>query len=149
MLLSAVAVVALSLSVLPCMAQAAGDSILGDYSSKQKNDEYKVHVTKNDDGTYKAQIFWVSDPVDHETGKVLLDTKNPDKSLRNVPCDQIVLFDGLRYNAAKGQWDKTKIYDPQRGIRAGVTIKAVSADRLSVTGSVLGIGETVYWDRIK
>lgn len=125
------------------------DAILGKYSSVQNGDGYKVEVTKKADGTYKAQIYWVSNPVDAQTGKKRVDEKNPDKSLRNVPCDRIVLIDGLKYNASKQQWDDAKIYDPQRGIKANATLKFENANVLKVRGSVLGIGETATWTRVK
>lgn len=127
----------------------SADDILGKYESKQGSDEYKVEVTKKADGTYKAQLFWVKDPIDHATGKIALDPKNPDKSLRGVRCDRIVLIDGLHFNADKKQWDKAKIYDPQRGIKVSATAKFLPDGRLSVRGSVMGIGETIYWTRIK
>lgn len=135
-----------------CAFAAAGqeaDAILGDYYSKQNADEYKVRVSRKADGTYKAQIFWVKDAVDPATGAKYLDAKNPSKALRSVPCDRIVLFDGLQYNEAKDRWDGTKIYDPQRGIRANAVItRDAASGRLSVKGSLFGISETVIWTRL-
>lgn len=142
-------VFALSLFTAVGIFAQNADDIIGKYESRQGNDEYKVEVSKKADGTYKAQLFWVKDPIDHATGKVALDPKNPDKSLRGVRCDRIVLIDGLHFNADKKQWDKAKIYDPQRGIKVSATAKFVPDGRLSIRGSVLGIGETIYWTRIK
>lgn len=124
------------------------DNILGKYSAVQNGEGYKVEVTKKADGTYKAQIFWISEPNDPKTGKKKLDTKNPDKALRNVPSDCVVLIDGLKYDSAKQQWGDTKIYDPQRGLRANCTVKFENAKTLKVSGKVLGIGETATWTRI-
>lgn len=133
-----------------CMAQNnKADNILGKYSSVQGGEGYKVEVTKKADGTYKAQIYWISEPNDPKTGKKKLDTKNPDKSLRGLPSDRVVLFDGLRYNAEKQQWGDAKIYDPQRGIRVSCTAKFDNAKTLTVRGSVLGIGETAVWTRVE
>ena len=134
-------------------AQTNGDnsvanSILGDYESVQGKDHFKAHVTQNNDGTFKAQIFWIENDKD-ENGSKLLDANNPDKSLRNVPVDQIVLFDGLRYNASKKVWNDTKIYDPQRGIRANLTCEFQPDGKLMLKGSVVGISEKVYWTKIK
>lgn len=128
---------------------AAGDNIIGKYESVQGGDGYKVEVSKNADGSYKAQIFWVSDPIDPKTGKKALDTKNPDKALRNVPSDQIVLIKDLKYNAAKQNWGDSKIYDPQRGIKANVTASFLPDGRLALKGTIMGIGETAYWTPIK
>lgn len=124
------------------------DSVIGDYESIQNGDGYKTHLTKNADGTYKAQIFWVSNPYDKK-GNRKLDPKNPDKSLRNTPCDQIVLFDGLKYDAAKKQWGDTKIYDPQRGLKAKLTAVFNEKGQLLISGKVGPFGETSTWTRIK
>ena len=137
---------------LTCFAQSNlnsnADSILGEYESVQGGDPYKVRVTKNGDGTYKAQIFWCRDDKD-AAGNKKLDVKNPDKSLRNVPSDRIVLFNGLSYNSAKKVWDGTKIYDPQRGIKANVTAEFLADGRLQLKGTIMGIGEKVYWTPLK
>ena len=122
------------------------DNIIGKYICGTGKDAYKVEITKQSDG-YKCQIFWVADPLD-ENGKPSLDTKNPDKSLRSVPMDQVVLFTGLKYNAEKKHWTDTKIYDPNRGIKVKVTINFDSPKVLKVRGTVLGIGETVTWNRL-
>ena len=76
--------------------------------------------------------------------------KNPDRSLRSVPIDEVVLFSGLRFNEKKNCWDGTKIYDPTRGIRANVSCTLIDGGKtLRLRGSVLGIGETVEWTRME
>ena len=122
------------------------DNIIGKYICGTGDDAYKVEITKQPDG-YKCQIFWVADPLD-DNGNQALDTKNPDKSLRNVPMDRVVLFTGLKYNAEKKHWSDTKIYDPNRGIKVKVTINFDDPKTLKVRGTVLGIGETVTWKRL-
>lgn len=126
----------------------SADGIVGRYESVQAGDRYKVQVTRKQDGSYKAQIFWVENARDPKTGAIRLDEKNPNKSLRSTPCDKIVIFDGLAYDASKKSWGGTKIYDPQRGIRASVTCVFLSDGRLSVKGSLMGISETAYWTAI-
>ena len=123
------------------------DNIVGKYLSGTGKDAYKVNITKQSDGTYRCQIFWVADPLD-ENGKPSLDTKNPDKSLRNTPIDKVVLFSGLKYDAEKKHWSDAKIYDPNRGIKVKVTISFDNPKTLKVRGTVLGIGETVTWTRL-
>ena len=144
-----IALTAVLFAMLPASAQSAknssADNIIGKYESVQGTDAYKVEVTKNADGTYKAQIYWMKDPIDPRTGKKALDVKNPDKSLRNTPCDQIVLIQNLKYIPAKKVWGDAKIYDPQRGIKANVTAQFLQDGRLSLKATFLGIGETVYW----
>lgn len=123
------------------------DNIVGKYLCGTGKDAYKVNITKQSDGNYRCQIFWVADPLD-ENGKPSLDTKNPDKSLRNVPIDKVVLFSGLKYIPEKQHWSDAKIYDPNRGIKVKVTINFDDAKTLKVRGTVLGIGETVTWTRL-
>lgn len=122
------------------------DNIVGTYQGKQGDDLFKAKITKQSNGNYQCQVVWLEHDRD-ANGNKFLDEKNPDKSLRNVPCDQIVLFSDLKYNAKEHRWDGTKIYDPQRGIRAKVHVEFTKEGQLKLRGSVMGIGESVYWDK--
>ena len=126
----------------------SADNIVGTYRSKQGDDVFKAKIVKLSDGTYRGQIIWLEHDKD-VNGNKILDTKNPDKSLRSKPADQAVLFSGLKYDARKHRWDGTKIYDPQRGLRANMTAEFVADGRLKIKGSLLGISESVYWERIR
>ena len=138
-------------AVISAMGQNAlngkADNIVGTYSGKQNSDNFKVRVTRQADGTYQAQVFWLEHDRD-AAGNKILDTKNPDKQLRGTPADRIVLFSGLRYNSADQCWDSTKVYDPQRGVRARMKAWFDKGGRLCIKGTLLGISETVYWQRI-
>ena len=72
------------------------DNIIGEYLVDHKGEKSKVKVFKNADGSYTAQVFWVQNRTEKD-GSVRKDSKNPDKSLRNVDCDKIVIFKGLKY----------------------------------------------------
>ena len=122
------------------------DNIVGIYSCGVGKDAYKVSITKQDDGTFKGQICWMAETRD-SNGKVKLDTKNPDKSLRNTPLEKVVIFSGLTYDAKNKVWNNAKIYDPDRGIRVKMTAKFEAARKLVVRGTVLGIGESVTWTK--
>lgn len=141
---------ALSFSAISVFAQdnSVADSIIGEYDLNHQGEVSKVRISKCDDGTYTAQVFWVKDRLD-EDGKVRLDEKNPDKSLRHTPCDEIVLIKGLKYNQGKQRWDDTKVYDPTRGIRANVVCEFQEDGRLRVRGSILGFSQSVYWKKVK
>ena len=143
---------ALVASLCQLQAQRAlnemADNIVGTYLGEQKGDVFKARITKASDGTYKGQIFWMENDRQAD-GSKRLDTKNPDKSLRSTPADKIVLFTGLKYNAKKQQWDGTKIYDPNRGIKVSMTATFDSPKVLKIRGSVLGIGETEVWKRVE
>ena len=135
--------------LLPLFALAKDpDRIVGVYYTAHQGEESKIRVFKEDDGSYTAQVIWVRDNLD-ENGEVEKDVKNPDKSKRDTPCDQIVLIEKMTYNEKKDSWGDAKIYDPTRGIKANVTCSFESVSKLRVRGSVLGIGETVYWDKIE
>lgn len=138
----------LVMGTLPMIAQTPkndmADNIVGKYIAIQNGEESKVRIVKEKDNTYTAQVYWVKNDLD-KAGKKRLDTQNPDKSLRTVPCDEVVLIKGLKYNSSKSVWDGAKIYDPTRGIKANATFRFEQDGRLSVKGTVLGISETVYW----
>ena len=125
-----------------------GDNIVGTYAGKQGEDRFRVKISKLSDGTYRGQVVWLERDRDAD-GKKILDSKNPDKSLRTRPADQTVLFSGLKYNEKKRRWDDTKIYDPQRGIRANMTAEFTSDGQLKIRGSLMGIGESVVWQKVK
>lgn len=147
-ILFAIALTFIGTSMAQNKLNEKGDNIVGTYHSKQGNDVFKASITKQANGNYKGQVIWVENDRD-ANGNKLLDEKNPDKSLRNVPCDQVVLFSDLKYNAKEQRWDGTKIYDPQRGIKANLKAEFNKEGQLQLRGSVMGIGETVYWDKIK
>ena len=127
---------------------AKADNIVGTYSGKQGDDNFKVKIVKLTDGTYRGQVVWMERDRDAKGNKIL-DTKNPDKSLRSKPADRIVLFSGLKYDAKKQRWGDTKIYDPQRGMKAHMTAEFGADGSLRVKGSLLGISETVSWKKVE
>lgn len=128
---------------------AESDSIVGEYLVPDaKNGDSKVRFTKNAEGTFDCQVFWLERPNDPATGKPWLDVKNPDKSLRSRRSDSLYIINGLKYNADKQQWDGAKVYDPNRGIKANVTCKFLPSGELQVKGTVLGIGESQNWKRL-
>lgn len=141
-------------AVLPVLAQNqknnVADSILGEYLVPDaKNGDSKVRFTKNADGTYNCQVFWLAIPNDPKTGKPWLDFRNPDKSLRSTRCDQLYIIRGLKYDSKAKMWNDTKVYDPNRGISAKVKCKFTDSGDLEVKGTILGIGETQNWKKLK
>ncbi len=123
------------------------DNILGNWRATRSGEVSKVKVSRSADGTYMAQVYWVEVDKD-KNGNKKLDRKNPDKSLRNTPCDQIVLIQGLKYNADKKQWDGTEVYDPTKGIRAKCVVRFEDDGRLRIKGSILGISQSAYWEKL-
>ena len=129
-------------------AQEDADRIIGTYLATYEGEESKVSIFKEDDGTYTARVIWVLNKYD-ENGNVKTDEKNPDKSKRNTPCDEIVLIERMSYNQKKNSWTDAKIYDPVRGIKANADCSFAPDGRLKVRGSVMGIGVSVYWEKLE
>lgn len=125
-----------------------GDNILGVYLGEQKGDVFKARITKVSDGTYEGRIFWMENDKEPD-GSKRLDRKNPDKSLRHVPCDQVVLFTELKHNARKQCWDGTKIYDPQRGFTAKMSAVFIDEGTLRITGTVMGLSGHFTWKKLE
>ena len=125
-----------------------GDNILGNYLSIKDGGKSKIKITKAADGTYTAQVYWVERALD-ANGNKRKDVKNPEKSLRNVDLDKVILIKGLKYDAKGKEWTDTKIYDPGSGKIYSVDIEFKDAKTLKVYGNILGIGKTVYWTRIE
>lgn len=120
------------------------DNIVGIYLGQYGDDAFKVKIVKLNDGTYRGQVIWMERDRDAK-GNKLLDTRNPDKSLRSKHADQVVLFSGLKYDAKKKSWGDTKIYDPQHGVKANMTAEFAADGRLRIRGSLFGIGQSIYW----
>lgn len=123
---------------------SSADNIVGNYHVEHDGELSKVAITSCPDGTYQAKVYWIKNSTD-ANGRKRLDVKNPDKELRKTPCDQILLIWGLKYNPEKQCWEKGKIYDPTRGIRANATASFREDGALLIRGSLLGISETVIW----
>ncbi len=124
------------------------DNIVGEYLTDRGGSKSKVRVSKASDGTYTAQVFWVEKPND-DKGNKRKDVKNPDKSLRNVDIDKVVLVKGLKYDKEDKQWGGAKIYDPTKGIRVKVAAEFESEKKLKLRATILGIGQTLYWQKLK
>ena len=139
------------LMILQVQAQdmnSKGDNIIGEYLYSKKEGDSKIRISKEADGTYKAQVYWVENAFDNN-GNKRKDVKNKNKSLRNVDLDKVIIIKGLEYDADDKEWGDTDIYDPSSGKTYSVDIEFKDAKTLKVYGNILGIGKTVYWKKIK
>lgn len=148
-ILSLLAILVMGVAMAQTEKNEKADAIVGTYKLNHGGYLSKVRVFKAKNNTYNAQCIWLKDSLDPKTGKLLTDVKNPDKNLRNTPCNRTIIISGLKYNADKKCWDGAKIYDPTRGIKANCVAEFMQDGRLKVRGSLMGIGETIYWTPIK
>ena len=81
-------------------------------------------------------------------GRVRVDERNPEKMLRNVPCNQIVLMTGLKYDQARKRWGDTMIYDPTRGLFSNVTCEFKEEKGLRVRMSFLCFSQISWWRKL-
>ena len=125
------------------------DSILGTFLVPDPGNDSKTQFTRNEDGTYDCAIVWMEAPINPKTGEPWLDVKNPKKELRSRPCMGLKLITGLKYDATKKCWGGTKVYDPNRGINANVTITFTPEGKLCLKGTLMGISEKEYWIRVE
>ena len=147
-----VAIICALAFAMPSFAQGLNDkadNIIGEYQTDRGGSKSKVRISKNADGSYDAQVFWVENPYEADGKTKRKDVKNPDKALRNVPVDQIVLVKGLKYDPESKSWGGAKIYDPTKGLKVNATAEFETADKLKLRGTILGMGVTLYWVRIK
>ncbi len=129
-------------------AQSAADKIIGVYSVEEEGRQSKVRFTKCEDGTYQGQIIWLSEP-NNPDGTRKMDVKNPDKTKRNTPSDQVVIVYGIRYNAEDNCWDGGKVYKPINGKTYKVAVSFKDAKTLRVKGSLGPISLSRYWTKIE
>lgn len=129
-------------------AWAQSDKIVGNYSSERSGVKNKIKIFKLDNGKYRAQVTWV-DNLKMEDGSIRTDVRNPDKSKRNVPANQIVLIDAISYNKDENTWTNGKIYDPTNGKLYKVTLSFKDDKTLKVRGyiGIEALGETMYWQK--
>lgn len=132
---------------VPAMAQSEADKIVGTYKVVRNGVNSKVKVTRNANGTYRAQVIW-ADNLKMPDGSIRTDVKNPDKSKRSTPADKIVLVDGVSYK--NGEWKGGRIYDPTSGKSYKVTISFKDDKTLKLRGyiGVEALGETMYWTKL-
>ena len=123
------------------------DSILDEYEVLHQGEYARVRISHDSDSTYMAQVFWIDDMYDKH-GRVRVDERNPDKMLRNVPCNQIVLMTGLKYDQARKRWGDTKIYDPTRVLFSNVTCEFKEEKGLRVRMSFLCFSQVSWWKKL-
>ena len=76
---------------------------------------------------------------------MLIDIKNPNKSKRSVPMQNVVLVDKVTYK--DGCWQGGRIYDPTSGKSYKVELRLNNND-LEVKGMLGIFHRTMHWKRL-
>ena len=121
-------------------AQTAGDKILGEWLSAQKDARFLIY---KQGAKYDGKIVW-------GTGHTNYDTENPDPKLRARELIGLAILNDFVYDG-DNTWTDGTIYDPKQGKTYACKLTLTGNQQLKVRGYV-GIsmfGRTEYWTRVK
>lgn len=142
----------LIVSMMSAVAQTeAADQILGTYyvSDDKSDEDAKVKIVKNSNGTYSGRIVWMKYP-NQKDGTPKRDIMNPDPAKRNTLSTDILLVSNFKYDAKKKQWVDGEIYDPVHGKTYKSKMWFESENVLRVRGyiGVPALGRTMTWKKL-
>ena len=123
-------------------ALAAPDPAFGEWVTEEGLARVAVGPCSYDPALGCGAVTWLKDPVGHPSR----DIHNPDPALRGRPLVGILVVKDMRPEGP-GRWFGGKIYEPQTGRTANGRLKALTGDRLQVTGCILVICEGETWTR--
>jgi hypothetical protein len=105
----------------------------------KQSTEGKIEIFKVYDMLF-GNLIWLKNPI-NESGKLKLDTKNPDASKTNRKLQGLLILTGFRCDQANKHWNDGEIYDPnlERLTNAPSPCKTKMN---CISGAIL---ETVYW----
>src|ERR1700730_1912544 len=93
----------------PAPMQNKQDAIVGKWMTTEENLLVEIYKWNNQ---FKAKVLWFKDHGDkNKPYDSWLDTKNPDKSMRNRKIAGMEILHGLMYNSKEDRWEDGKIYD--------------------------------------
>jgi uncharacterized protein (DUF2147 family) len=131
------------------IAAASGqtaDAIVGKWLNPTGEGQIQIYRTGK---TYSGKISWLKELNDKATGKPILDSKNPDKQLRDRPIHGLEILKGFDHTG-DGTYQNGTIYDPKSGKTYSCKL-TLNGDKLKIRGfigvSLLGRSET--WTRVK
>ena len=132
--------------LITIICQGQSNDILGVWLEEKK--ESKIEVYKKDNSFF-GKIIWLKEPLD-EDGKIKLDKKNPNNSMRENPINGLVIMKDLKYKK-KGEWSDGEIYDARSGKTYSLEVYMKNVNKLDLRG-YLGFtlfGKTTTWTRVK
>jgi len=131
--------------LIAIFCQSQSDDILGIWLEEEKQSKIEIYKKNN---RFYGKIIWLKEPLD-EYGKIKLDKKNPNTSLRKNPINGLVIMKDLKY-IKKGEWSNGEIYDARSGKTYSLEVYMKKKNKLDLRG-YLGFtlfGKTTSWDRV-
>jgi uncharacterized protein (DUF2147 family) len=120
------------------------DAIVGTWLVQDGSAKVKI---ENKNGKYVGKMVWIKNPTD-KTGKPLVDSNNPEASLRSRPQLGLPLLENFVFNE-ENHWSGGTIYDPDDGKTYSCKITMKDSQTIEVRGYI-GIsifGRTDTWKR--
>jgi len=127
------------------------DRIVGYYLAvdPKTGAQSQVEIYRGADNKYYGKIVWLQHP--YENGRPIVDSKNPDKELRDRPMLGLPLLSGFVYNPKKDEWDNGSLYNPASGDTYHCYMKFVAENKLKIHGYIgsawMGLGKNAFWPK--
>ena len=123
-------------------ARAAPDPAFGQWFNEDGMGRVAVGPCPGRPAQACGTIDWLKDPIGHPSR----DVNNPDRALRSRPLIGVLVIRDMK-SAGPGRWTGGKLYDPESGKTYDGKLRALTGDRLQVTGCVLFVCESETWRR--
>ncbi len=120
------------------------DAIVGTWLVQDGSAKVKIEKAG---GKYCGKMVWIKNPND-KNGRPLVDSKNPEPSMRNRPQMGLTLLENFSYDE-ENLWTDGTIYNPDDGKTYSCKITMKNNETIEVRGYV-GIslfGKTETWKR--
>ncbi len=132
-----------------CLAFAA-PALAADPTGVWLTQEQDAHIRVVKCGKgFCGTIVWLRDAKDPQTGKPVVDEKNPDPAKRNKPLlGTMIAIDFLPAADAPSKW-KGRFYNADDGQLYDGTLSVGGASELSVEGCLGPLCQTQTWTRVK
>jgi uncharacterized protein (DUF2147 family) len=129
------------------VAAQAGDSdrIVGLWKSSNK--QVMIKIDKVGDH-FQGRIVWIGDS---EQGGMLMDEKNPNQQLRNLPLKGNKIIQDLAFNPSSAHWEGGTFYNFSEGKNYNCLISMTTSDQIKITKYVQNQqdGSIESWTRQK
>ena len=123
-------------------ARAEPDPAFGEWLNEDGDGRVAIAPCPGAPSLACGAVTWVKDPNDPRAR----DRKNPDRALRGRPLVGVVVIRDMK-NEGPGRWSGGKIYEPDSGRTYDGKMKAISRNRLEVSGCFLMICKGQTWTR--